>query len=50
MMDNQINMVIWKSLASKEERMILQALKLLTKLASHDKFRDQLFGQTELFE
>ena len=43
MMQNQIIMIIWKSLSSKEERIILQALKLLTKLSSEDKFRSNLF-------
>ena len=50
MMQNQIIMIIWKSLSSKEERIILQALKLLTKLSSEGKFRSNLFQHDELFD
>ena len=50
MMQNQIIMIIWKSLSSKEERIILQALKLLTKLSTEDKFRSNLFQHDELFD
>ena len=42
-------MILWKCLSSKQERIILQALKLLTMLSCHDSFREQLFGQKEVF-
>jgi hypothetical protein len=43
-------MIIWKSLSSKEERIILQALKLLTKLSGEARFRNGLFQHDELFD
>lgn len=50
MMQNQIMLIVWKSLSSKEERIILQALKLLTKLADQEQFRSQLFDRKEIFQ
>jgi len=41
---NQIILIIWKSLCSKQERIILQALKLLAKVSEEEEFRGQLFN------
>ena len=50
MMGNQIILIIWKALSSTQERIILQALKLITSLCSHDKFRSQLYLQPEVLQ
>jgi hypothetical protein len=49
MMDSQIMLIIWKCLSSKQERIILQALKLITKLCAEEQFKNQLFNQKEIF-
>jgi len=50
MMNNQIMLIVWKSLSSKQERIILQALKLTTKLCDEAQFKTKLFNQKEIFE
>jgi len=50
MLNNQIMLIIWKSLSSKKERIILQALKLTTRLCDEPKFKSQLFSQKEIFD
>lgn len=49
MVQNQIMLIIWKSLCSQNEKIVLQALKLLTKLADQDVIRTKLFEQKEIF-
>lgn len=50
MLDNNIIGIICNSLESKQERIILQALKLLTKLADVDDFRPELFVSSSVFQ
>ena len=49
MVRNQVILIIWKSLCSKEERIILQSLKLLAKLCVEDEFKKRLINQQEIF-
>lgn len=42
-------LIIWKSLCSKSERIILQALRLLTNLADTETFRGLLFQYKDIF-
>lgn len=50
MMNNQIMLIIWKALSSKQERIILQSLKLTTKLCNEEVFREELLKQTAIFD
>ena len=49
MINNNISLVIKQSLTSKQERNILQALKLLTNLADEELFRDQMYLDGHIF-
>lgn len=50
MIENQVLLIIWKCLSSKQERIILQALKLLSKISDYEDFKERIFAQKELFQ
>lgn len=50
MIQNNICRIICISLDSKQERIILQALKLLTNLADEELFREQMYLDSQIFD